>query len=52
MNVDEPVYLNNIDADECVELVMVLLYLHDEVKFFHIFAEADEKGGRKGGRGG
>lgn len=49
MNVDEPVYLNNVDADECIELVMVLFYLHDEVKFFHILAEADEEGGRKGG---
>ena len=32
MGVDQPVHLNNVDADECVAFTMGLLHLHDEAE--------------------
>ncbi|KYQ49223.1 hypothetical protein ALC60_11716 [Trachymyrmex zeteki] len=43
MDVDQPVHLNNVDADECIEFMMGLLHLHDEMELLHILAEVEEK---------
>ncbi|KYQ57147.1 hypothetical protein ALC60_03900 [Trachymyrmex zeteki] len=43
MGVDQPVHLNNVDADECVEFMMELLHLHDEMELLHILAKAEEE---------